>query len=215
MSLTLYFHPLASYCWKVLLALYEAETPFEPHLVDLASPEERAALERLWPVAKFPVLRDAALDCVVPESSIIVEYLALHHPGKAVLLPEDPDLARDTRLRDRFYDLYVHEPMQRIVGDRLRPADRSDPYGVEQAHAALELSYRMLENDPRTGEWATGSTFTLADCAAAPALFYANKVHPFGEHRPRVAGYLERLLARPSFQRVLAEAEPYFKSFPG
>ena len=215
MSLTLYFHPLASYCWKVLLALYEAETTFQAQKVDLGNPEERAALERMWPVAKFPVLRDAAHDRVVPESTIIIEYLALHYPGKAELLPPDPDLARETRLRDRFYDLYVHEPMQRIVGDRLRPPDRRDPLGVEQAHATLELSYRMLEEDERTDTWALERTFTLADCAAAPALYYANKVHPFGEHRPRVARYLERLLARPSFKRVLAEAEPYFANFPG
>ena len=215
MSLTLYFHPLASYCWKVLLALYEAETTFQAQKVDLGNPEERAALERMWPVAKFPVLRDAAHDRVVPESTIIIEYLALHYPGKAELLPPDPDLARETRLRDRFYDLYVHEPMQRIVGDRLRPPDRRDTLGVEQAHATLELSYRMLEEDERTDSWALGRTFTLADCAAAPALYYANKVHPFGEHRPQVARYLERLLARPSFKRVLAEAEPYFANFPG
>jgi glutathione S-transferase len=215
MSLTLYFHPLASYCWKVLLALYESETPFQPKQVDLADAEERAAFARLWPVAKFPVLRDAARDRVVPESSIIIEYLALHYPGNAELLPKDPERARETRLRDRFYDLYVHEPMQKIVGDRLRPADRRDPHGVEQAHATLELSYSMLEGDPATSDWAAGRAFTLADCAAAPALYYANKVHPFGERFPRVAGYLERLLARPSFVRVLAEAEPYFVHFPG
>jgi len=215
MSLTLYFHPLASYCWKVLLALYEAETPFRAHQVDLANAEERAALERMWPVAKFPVLRDAARDAVVPESTIIVEYLALHYPGKAELLPADPELARETRLRDRFYDLYVHEPMQRIVGDRLRPADRRDPLGVEQAHAMLELSYRMIEDDKNTDEWARARAFTLADCAAAPALYYANKVHPFGAQHPRVARYLDRLLARPSFKRVLVEAEPYFANFPG
>lgn len=215
MSLTLYFHPLASYCWKVLLALYEAETPFRPQQVDLADPEERAALARLWPVAKFPVLRDAARDRVVPESTIIIEYLSLHYPGKVELLPADPEGARETRLRDRFYDLYVHEPMQKIVGDRLRPAERRDPHGVEQAHATLDLSYAMLEEDKATRESATGRAFGLADCAAAPALYYANKVHPFGERYPRVAAYLERLLARPSFTRVLAEAEPYFVHFPG
>jgi len=215
MSLTLYFHPLASYCWKVLLALYEAETPFDAQRVDLADPAERAALARLWPVAKFPVLRDAARDEVVPESTIIIDYLAHHYPGKAELMPKDPDRARQTRLRDRFYDLYVHEPMQKIVGDRLRPADRRDPLGVEQAHATLELAYSMLEDDHATSRWAADGAFTLADCSAAPALYYGNKVHPFGAERPRVAAYLERLLARPSFARVLAEAEPYFVHFPG
>ena len=215
MSLILYCHPLASYCWKVLLALYEGETAFQAAHVDLSRADERAALERLWPVAKFPVLRDTARDQVVPESSIIIEYLACHYPGKVALLPADPDAARVTRLRDRFYDLYVHEPMQKIVGDRLRPADRRDPHGVAQAHATLDLSYSMLEKDPRTGDAATGSGFTLADCAAAPALYYANKVHPLGEAHPRVTAYLNRLLARPSFSRVLAEAAPYFAQFPG
>jgi glutathione S-transferase len=215
MALILYCHPLASYCWKVLLALYEAEIPFEAHHVDLSRPEERAALERLWPVAKFPVLRDTARDRVIPESSIIIEYLALHHPGKVALLPVDPDSARETRLQDRFFDLYVQEPMQKVVGDRLRPVDRRDPHGVAQARATLALSYAMLEQDPRTGAAAVGPDFTLADCAAAPALYYADKVHPLGERHPRVTAYLNRLLARPSFQRVLAEAAPYFAQFPG
>jgi glutathione S-transferase len=215
MSLTLYCHPLASYCWKVLLALYEADTAFQPHHVDLGQPAERAMLEALWPVAKFPVLRDTARNQVVPESSIIIEYLALHYPGRVALLPGDPDQARETRLRDRFYDLYVHEPMQKIVGDRLRPAEKRDPHGVAQAHATLALSYAMLERDPYTSEAASGSNFTLADCAAAPALYYADKVHPLGDQHLGVTAYLNRLLARPSFARVLAEAAPYFAQFPG
>jgi glutathione S-transferase len=215
MSLILHCHPLASYCWKVLLALYEAEIAFEAHHVDLSRPEERTALERLWPVAKFPVLRDTARDRVIPESSIIIEYLALHHPGKVALLPADPEAARETRLQDRFFDLYVHAPMQKIVGDRLRPEDQRDPHGVAQARATLALSYAMLEADPRTVAAAMGPHFTLADCAAAPALYYADKVHPLGERHPRVTAYLNRLLARPSFQRVLAEAAPYFAQFPG
>jgi glutathione S-transferase len=215
MSLTLYFHPLASYCWKVLLALYESETPFEPHLVDLAQPEERAMLERLWPVAKFPVLRDSAREQVIPESTIIIEYLALHYPGKAKLVPADPEQARETRLLDRFYDLYVHEPMQKIVGDRLRAAEQRDPYGVEQAHAKFELAYAMVEAEMGKKTWAMGDAFTLADCAAAPALYYANRVHPFSPQFRHVSRYLERLVARPSFARVLVEAEPYFKFFPG
>jgi glutathione S-transferase len=215
MSLALYFHPLASYCWKVLLALYEGETPFEPRQIDLAQPEQREELERLWPVAKFPVLRDSARDQVIPESSIIIEYLNLHYPGKAKLLPADPDLARETRLRDRFYDLYVHDPMQRIIADRLRAPEQRDPLGVEQAHQKFELSYSMIQTQMAEKTWAMGDTFTLADCAAAPALYYANRVHPFGPQYPNVSRYLERLVARPSFARVLVEAEPYFKYFPG
>ncbi len=214
MSLTLYFHPLASYCWKVLIALYESETPFATRQIDLTEPEERAELERLWPVAKFPVLRDETRRQVVPESTIIIEYLALHHPGKACLLPADPDQARETRLRDRFYDNYVHEPMQRIVADRLRAKDQRDALGVEQAHAKFELSYAMIEAEMASRTWAMGDDFTLADCSASPALYYANRVHPFGSNHPNVARYLERLTARPSFARVLREAEPYFAMFP-
>lgn len=214
MSLTLYFHPLASYCWKVLIALYESETPFSTRQIDLADAEERAELERLWPVAKFPVLRDDARRQVIPESTIIIEYLAVHYPGKARLLPADPDAARETRLRDRFYDNYVHDPMQRIVADRLRAKEHRDPLGVEQAHAKFELSYTMIDTEMATKTWAMGDTFTLADCAAAPALYYANRVHPFQTSHAHVARYLERLLERPSFARVLREAEPYFKLFP-
>ena len=214
MSLTLYFHPLASYCWKVLIALYESETPFSTRQIDLAEPEERAELERLWPVAKFPVLRDDARRQTVPESSIIIEYLAAYYPGKARLLPTDLDAARETRLRDRFYDNYVHEPMQRIVADRLRAKEQRDPLGVEQAHAKFELSYAMIDAEMATKTWAMGDTFTLADCAAAPALYYANRVHPFTASHGNVARYLERLTARPSFARVLREAEPYFGLFP-
>lgn len=214
MSLVLHFHPLASYCWKVLLALYENETPFEPSLVDLATEEQRAALASLWPIAKFPVLEDRKRSTVVPESSIIIEYLAQYYPGKVELVPDDPEQARHTRLCDRFYDLYVHEPMQKIVGDRLRPAEQRDSLGVAQARATLERSYAMIESKglvaaPRR------DGFSLADCAAGPALYYANRVHPFGGGFPEVARYLERLLRRPSFERVLAEAEPYFRFFPG
>ncbi|HEV8548020.1 MAG TPA: glutathione S-transferase family protein [Polyangiaceae bacterium] len=214
MSLTLYFHPLASYCWKVLLALYESDTPFEPHNVDLGDPAARADLERLWPIAKFPVLRDVARNVVVPESTIIVEYLAEQRAGARSLIPTEPELAREVRLADRFYDQYVHERMQKIVGDRLRPAERRDAYGVEKARADLDLAYRMIDEAMRAREWAAAGAFTLADCAAAPALYYANRVQPLGERYPHAARYLGRLLARPSFQRVLAEAEPYFKYFP-
>src|SRR5215204_3900275 len=135
MSLTLCFHPLSSFCQKVLIALYENDTPFEPHIVDLADEAASAAFKKIWPIGKFPVLRDDAKDRTVPESSIIIEYLDLHYPGRTRLVPVDPDLAWQTRLRDRFYDLYVQEPMQKIVADRLRPAGVKDPFGVEQARA--------------------------------------------------------------------------------
>ncbi len=215
MPLTLYYHPLSSFCWKALIALYENDTPFTPRMIDLSDGAERAELLKLWPVGKFPVLRDDAKDRVVPESTIIIEYLDSHYPGATRFLPADADAARQTRLRDRFYDLYVHLPMQKIVGDRLRPADNKDPHGVEEAKARIASCYGMIDREVAAGVWAMGETFGLADCAAAPALFYANKVLPFGGAHNSLSAYLERLKARPSFARVLAEAEPYFDMFPG
>jgi glutathione S-transferase len=214
MPLTLYYHPLASFCWKVLIALYENGTPFTPVMVDLSNAAERAALLKLWPVGKFPVLRDDTSDRIIPESSIIIEYLDTHYPGATRLLPADADLARQTRLRDRFYDLYVHEPMQKIVGDRLRPAEARDAHGVAQARAQLQSCYGIIDKEMASRNWAMGEAFSLADCAAAPALFYASKVVPFGEAHANVAAYLERLKARPSFARVIGEAEPYFGMIP-
>ena len=215
MSLKFFFHPLASYCQKVLIALYENGTPFEPHVVDLSNEASAAAFRQLWPVAKMPVLRDDARDRTLPESSIIIEYLAQHYPGPTALIPADADVALQTRLRDRFYDLYVHEPMQKIVGDRLRPAGKNDPHGVEAARAQLLRSYGMIDEEMASRTWAMGDAFSLADCAAAPPLFFANKLMPFGDSHQHVARYFERLAKRPSFARSLAEAEPYMKLFPG
>jgi glutathione S-transferase len=214
MSLSLYCHPLASYCWKVLIALYESDTPFEKVIVDLGDPASRAAFAKLWPLAKFPVLKDAARDVIVPESSIIIEYLAQHYPGKVALLSPDPDVARRTRLSDRFYDQYVHEPMQKIVLDRLRPPGNSDPYGVQQARANLVTAYSMIDADMANKEWAMGDAFSMADCAAAPSLYYANLQQPLGAEHPNARGYLARLLARESVARVLREAEPYLHMVP-
>jgi len=214
MSLTLYFHPLASYCQKVLIALYENDTPFTPQIVDLGNQDARAALLKLWPIGKFPVLRDGARDQIIPESSIIIEYLGRYYPGRTPFMPADADPAWQTRLRDRFYDLYVHEPVQKIVADRLRPAEKRDPFGVEEAKARLQTAYGMIEQEMANQIWATGNDFTMADCAAAPPLFYANLVMPFGETHKNVAAYFDRLKARPSYARVLQEAEPYLKMFP-
>ena len=214
MSLTLHFHPLASYCHKALIALYENDTPFTPNIVDLSNESERAALLKLWPIGKFPVLRDDARNQTIPESTVIVEYLDRHYPGRTQFIPADAGSAWPTRLRDRFYDLYVHEPMQKIVGDRLRPSGKKDPHGVEEARARLRTSYRMIDDEMAAQTWAAGDAFSLADCAAAPALFYANEVIPFGETHKNVAAYFDRLKARPSYARVLKEAEPYFAMFP-
>jgi glutathione S-transferase len=214
MSLTLHFHPLSSFCQKALVALYENDTPFEPHIVDLTEEASRAAFLKLWPIGKFPVLRDDAKDRTIPESSIIIEYLAQHYPGRTLLVPADADLARQTRLRDRFYDLYVQEPMQKIVGDRRRPATAKDPHGVEEARARLRTAYGMIEEDMATRTWAMGDAFTMADCAAAPALFYANLVMPFAATHKNTAAYFGRLMERPSFARAVTEAKPYISLFP-
>ncbi len=214
MSLKLYFHPLSSFCQKALVALYENDTPFEPRIVDLADETSRADFLKIWPIGKFPVLRDDAKDRTIPESSIIIEYLAQHYPGRTQLVPADADLAWQTRLRDRFYDLYVHEPMQKVVGDRLRPSGKNDPHGVEQAKTRLQTAYGMIDQEMATRTWATGDAFSMADCAAAPALFYANLVMPFGGTHKIVAGYFGRLMDRPSFARAVEEAKPYFALFP-
>ena len=214
MALTLHFHPLSSFCWKALIALYENGVPFTPKLVDLGNPAERAALLKLWPIGKFPVLQDDARNEIVPESSIVIEYLDRYYPGRTRLIADDIDRALQTRLRDRFYDLYVHLPMQKIMGDRLRPDGKKDPHGVEEARAQLRTSYAMIEQQMAGGGWAMGDDFSLADCAAAPSLFYGNMVVPFGDGQRNLAAYFERLKGRPSFARVLKEAEPYFNMVP-
>ncbi|MBI3708064.1 MAG: glutathione S-transferase family protein [Proteobacteria bacterium] len=214
MSLKLYFHPLSSFCQKALIAFYENETPFAPHIVDLGNETSRADFKRIWPIGKFPVLRDDARDRTVPESSIIIEYLAQHYPGTTRLVPADADLARQMRMRDRFYDLYVNVPVGKIVTDRLRPAGKTDPHGVEEAKTLLHTALGMVDHDMTTKTWAMGDAFTMADCAAAPALFYANMVVPFGGTHKYAAGYLGRLMQRPSYARALKEAQPYLALVP-
>src|SRR4029077_395092 len=167
MSLKLYFHPLSSYCMKVLIALYENGTPFEGVVVNLGDAASRDAFKKIWPIGKFPVLRDDARDRTVPESSIIIEYLDQHYPGKTRFIPVDADLARQTRLRDRFFDQHVHTHMQKFVGDRLRQPGKNDPHGVEDAVARMQTAVGMIEQDMATKTWIMGDTFTLADCAAA------------------------------------------------
>jgi glutathione S-transferase len=214
MTLKLHFHPLSSFCQKALTALYENDTPFEPVIVDFFNEESAAAFKKVWPIGKIPVLRDEARDRTVPEASIIIEYLAQHYPGKSKLVPADADLARQMRLRDRFFDLYVNVPMQKIVTDRLRPAGKNDPYGVEEARTLLQTSLGMIDRDMESKTWIMGDAFTMADCAAAPALFYANMLSPFGRTHKNAAKYLGRLMERPSYARALKEAEPYLKLVP-
>jgi glutathione S-transferase len=167
MSLKLYFHPLSSFCQKVLIALYEREILFEQQIVDLLDQTSSAEFKKIWPIGKFPVLRDETKGRTIPESTISIEYLEVHYPGKMGLLPADPDLAWETRLRDRFYDLYVDVPMQKIVTDRLRPAGEGDPHGVEQAHQVLRTAYDLIDHEMQGATWTMGDRFTMADCAAA------------------------------------------------
>lgn len=214
MSLTLYYHPLASFCHKVLIALYENETVFETRIVDLANEASSAEMLAFWPVGKIPVLRDERRHRTIPETSIIIEYLTQHYPGAMPLLPDHPDLALQTRLWDRFFDLYVGAPMQKIVTDRLRPSGRNDPDGVEDAKATLRRAYALIEQQMQSRTWAIGDAFSMADCAAAPALFYADIVVPFRGTHPNTAAYFDRLVERASFARTIDAARPYFDLFP-
>jgi glutathione S-transferase len=210
-SLVLHQHPFAMYCWKALIALYERDVPFTADLVEA----DRSALAALWPPASIPVLVDDSV--VVAESSIIVEHLDRHGYAPP-LIPTDPDEALQARLWDRVADGYVTTPVQKIVGDALRPPDAKDPHGLSQAHATLDLAYAMLDRQLNRRDhegWLAGDDFTLADCAAAPAMHYADVVHPLErDAHPALAAYFDRVLARSSVARVIEEARPYRKLFP-
>jgi glutathione S-transferase len=208
----LYGHPFSSYTWKALIALYENDTPFKFRVLDADYPENGAAFAALWPVGKFPVLVDG--ERFVAEASIIIEYLALHHPGPVALVPADADAAIEARMLDRFFDNYVMAPMQAVVGNALRPEGADDPHGVAQAKATLDTAYAILDRWMATRDWAAAGTFGLADCAAAPALFYADWVHPIPETLTNARAYRARLLARPSVSRCVEDARPYRHYFP-
>ena len=210
MSIQLYAHPFSSYCQKVLIALYENAIPFELRMV--ADPGVMAELEALWPFRRFPVLVDDGK--TVLESSIIIEHLGLRHPGPVRLIPDDPGVALEARLMDRFLDTYVMTPQGKLVFDHLRAPEDRDPKGVAEARAMLDTAYRWLEKKLAGRTWAAGEDFTLGDCAAAPALFYADWSHPIPEDLGVVRAYRRRLLARPSFVRAVDEARPYRPYFP-
>jgi glutathione S-transferase len=212
MPLTLYYHPLSSFCWKALVALYEGDVPFEPRQVNLGDPADRAAFEAVWPLVKFPVLRDHARGATIPESSVIIDYLARTQASAAFLVPSDPEQAMQTRLIDRLIDAYIHLPFQQIVAERMRPDGQHDPFGVEQARGQIRSGYKLIA-PMIIGPWAMGEAFTMADCAALPALFYADYAVPLADW-PGLAAYLGRLKTRPSAARVLAEAAPFFQYFP-
>ncbi|MES2980086.1 MAG: glutathione S-transferase family protein [Pseudomonadota bacterium] len=210
MSLVLHFHPLSSYCHKVLIALYEKGLPFEGRLLNLGDAAERTAFLDLWPTGKMPLLVDEGR--VVPETSVIIDYLE-RYPGTR-MLPDDVDARLEARLWDRLFDQYVMTPMQTIVSDRLRRPEERDPLAVPQAHATLTMSYNLIERHMAGRTWAAGSDFSMADCAAAPSLFYAATLVPFTAEHVNLRAYFERLIARPSVARTLAEAQPYFEFYP-
>ncbi|MFC3286208.1 glutathione S-transferase family protein [Litchfieldella rifensis] len=212
MAMKLYAHPFSSYCQKVLIALYENDILFEYRMLAPDDAQVTAELEALWPLKRFPVLVDDGRTVV--ESSIIIEHLGIHHPGQVRLIPEEARVALDVRMMDRFFDNYVMTPMQKIVFDSIRLAENRDRQGVAEAQGMLDTAYRWLDEAMAGREWAAGDAFSLADCAAAPALFYADWTHPIGETFTNVHAYRRRLLARLSFARAVDEARPYRPLFP-
>lgn len=211
MSLVMYGHPFSSYCQKVEIALYENELPFQLKLVAPDQPENSAEWAARWPMKKFPVLVDAGR--TIAESSIIIEHLHLHHRGPVPLLPDDPAAALEVRFMDRFFDNHVMTPMQQPVWEAIRHGDRL-PDALKKAAEVLDTSYAWLERHLQDRTWAAGDGFSLADCAAAPSLFYADWVHPIGDAFPTLRAYRARLLARPSFARAVEEGRPYRSYFP-
>jgi glutathione S-transferase len=212
MSLALYAHPFSSYCQKALIALYENATPFAMRLLPAGDEAAAAELAALWPLKRMPVLVDDGQ--MIAEASIIIEHLGLQHPGPVRLVPADPKAALDVRFMDRVFDNYVMTPMMRIVFDHIRAPEQRDPRGVAEARALLDTSYACHEKRMAGRDWASGNAFSLADCAAAPSLFYADWVHPIGPQHEALRSYRRRLLQRPSFARAVNEARPYRKLFP-
>ena len=212
MSLMLYAHPLSSYCQKVLMALYENNISFSLRML---TPGDKAVMEELaahWPLRRFPVL--LAGKRPIREASIIIEYLALHHLGPVSLIPPEAEQALEVRFMDRFFDNYVSTPQQRVVMDVLRGAGQRDPAGVADAKQMLETAYGWLEGVMGSRTWAAGEQFSMADCAAAPALFYAHWTHAIPSRFEAVHCYRQRLLGRPSFAQAVEEARPYRHLFP-
>jgi glutathione S-transferase len=208
----LYAHPFSSYCQKVLIALYENATPFELRMLGPDNPQAMAEHAAVWPLKRMPVIVDGPRTVI--EASIIVEYLDLYHPGRVQFVPSDARAALEVRTMDRFFDNYVMTPMQRIVFDVIRSPDARHPPTVRESHELLDTSYRWLNDTLKGREWASGGAFSLADCAAAPALFYSDWVHPIDPSLSELCAYRKRLLARPSFARAVDEARPYRVNFP-
>lgn len=212
MALQLFAHPFSSYCQKALIAFYENDVAFEMRMVAPDHPANVEVLAARWPIGKFPILVDG--EQTIVEATSIIEHLTVHYPGPSRLIPEDPALAVEVRMLDRIFDNYVMTPQGKCVFDALRKPDDRDPYGVTQARAMLETAYAWLDARMAGREWAVGETFSLADCAAAPSLFYADWTHAIPAELENLRAYRCRLLARPSFARAVDEARPYRSYFP-
>ncbi len=208
----LFGHPFSSYTWKAKIAFYEKDIPFEFRMLDPEHPENGIELSRRSAVGKFPLLVDA--DVAVFEATAIIEYLEAAHPGPVQLIPANRKAAVEVRMMDRVFDNYVMNVMTVVVGDAMRPEQHRDPYGVERARADLDRIYAWLDGELEGRDWAHGADFTLADCAAAPSLFYADWVHPIADELATLKSYRSRLLARPSVARCVEEARPYRAYFP-
>lgn len=212
MTLQLFAHPFSSYCWKVMIALYENDLPFDLRMLDPDNPDNGAEWARLWPLKKMPVLLDG--DRPVMETSVIIEHLQLFHPGPVRLIPTDPVTVVETRMLDRIFDNYVMTPVTTLVLDAMRGEARRDAQGLDEARAMLGTAYAWLDERLSGREWAIGDAFTLADCAAAPSLFYADWAQPIPEAHTALRAYRARLLARPSVARAVDGGRPYRDYFP-
>jgi glutathione S-transferase len=212
MSLQLFFHPFSSYSQKALIALHENATPFTARVLSQDDPATGAEFAALWPLKRFPILRDG--ERTILEATGIIEYLDAMHPGPVRLIPQDPVLAIEVRMMDRVFDNYISTPQQRVVYDALRAPEARDPQGVAEARALLETAYAWLDGVMADREWAAAGAFSLADCAAAPALFYADWTHPIAPRFGNLLAYRARLLARPSFARAVDAARPFRAYFP-
>lgn len=209
--LTLYGHPISSFTWKVLMALYENDTPFDFITVDQNTYADFIAK---WPMGKFPILIDSDRKSMTTETSVIIEYLDTYYPGATRFIPQNIDAALEVRRWDRVFD-HINTTMSKVVVDNIRPDGQRDPFGVEEAKRVVHAAYTVVETQLGDREFAVGDSLTMADCAAAPALWYATRNVPLENKYPRIAAYLERLISRPSFARAVKESEPLFHMYPG
>ncbi len=205
----LYYHPISSYAQKALMALYEKNISFTPELVNLMDEADRKKYRELYPLGKVPLL---TLDdgYMIPESTIIIEYLETHYDNEPRLIPEDPDGARQVRFKDRMIDLYLNESVNALIFQSWKPEEKQDQELIKKSHFRINVMYKFLNEVIDEEGWIHGKDFTLADCAAAPVLFYAKKFSPFDEHS-KIKAYAERLHARDSYQRILKDAGPYLE----